>query len=454
MHNHPTKAPAGSALRSMANDPALHLQALVVLSVALGGGGVAYGLRNLVVQWAALALLALHGGHVWRFLRDGPRLLVALVLASMALPLLQLVPLPANLWQAMPGRDLASAAYALAGLPAQSWAPLSLDQGRTLVAFCGTLAPAAIIAIGTGLSPADKARIVWAVAAAAAGSALLGFVQLSTANTMGLLFPMTPKADVLYATFANRNSTAALMALAMALLVALPLPRGQGWQLGAGGVGVLLLLAAILTKSRSGMVLMALALGFVVLRLGFAAWSRQRRAPQAPGIRGALALVLAGLAVAGIGAAALGSDRVSDSLARLGDAQSDRPLIWDDATYAAGVYWPVGSGMGTFDEVFQLHESLENLSPRRAGRAHSDWLEITIEAGLAGALLALGWLVWCLVAALRAPMAERWPALAAGLGAGMLALQSLLDYPLRNQALLCVAAVLILFLARLRNQAR
>ena len=128
--------------------------------------------------------------------------------------------------------------------------------------------------------------------------------------------------------------------------------------------------------------------------------------------------------------------------------------MWEDAAFAAREYWPVGSGMGTFDEVFQLHESLEYISPRRAGRAHSDVLEVVIEGGIFSALLVLGWLAWCAAAVFRAPPFWRWTALGAGTGVLTLLLQSLLDYPLRSQTLLCMAAVLVVLLAGKRGTGR
>lgn len=105
--------------------------------------------------------------------------------------------------------------------------------------------------------------------------------------------------------------------------------------------------------------------------------------------------------------------------------------------------------MGTFDEVFQIDESLENITPRRAGRAHNDYLEIAVEAGVVGLAVVALWAIWAAFASWRAASTpQRWPALA---GTGILmavALQSLLDYPLRNQAMLCIAALAVALLTR------
>ncbi len=430
--------------------PLGQLQMLIALAVALGGGGVGYGLRNLVIQLVALLVLWLQRDAVRAFASAAPRALVALLVLTLALPLVQIIPLPPGLWQSLPGRGQVSEAFAVADIDPDVWFPLSMDRGRTLTAFFGLAAPAAIVLVGTVLDSFDKIRLARMVAWAALAALLLGITQLTSANTSAILFDMTFDPAVLYATFANRNSGAAFFVLALLLLAATPVPRSVPMLIVTVACGGLLAMGAILTQSRSGMVLLVLAAGFAAMRAGFAIFVRRGEGDAPPGwLAGVAAAVLVLVAV--LGSMTMGG-RAADALDRFGDTETDRPEMWEDAAFAARGYWPVGSGMGTFDEVFQLHESLEYITPRRAGRAHSDVIEIVIEAGAFGAALAIGWLVWCAQAALRATPHWRWTALGAGTGVLMLLLQSLLDYPLRNQTLLCLAAVLVVLLARRREK--
>jgi len=435
--------------------PLLHLQLLIVVALFLGGGGLAYGLRNLVIQLIALGLLALHRGLVIRFVREAPLALRVFVGASMALPLLQLVPLPPAIWQSLPGRDLIIASFEAAPVGANRWLPVSVDPMRTLVAFCGTLVPAAIIVIGSLLPREDKFALIRAALWASLAAFLLGAVQLSSANTAGMLYSERTVPDTLYASFTNRNSTALLFVLALAMLAALPLRQGplQPWL--TGGAAILFALAVVLTQSRSGMALLAVVAGLWLARLGYGFFA-SREGAGAPDRRIVIAGLLAVLALGGaLSMSYLSGGRVADSVERFSQGAADRPEMWQDSVHAAGRYWPVGSGMGTFDEVFQLHESLEHVSPRKAGRAHSDWLEIAIEGGAVSLLLAAAWLFWCLIAAIaRCASGEVWMPLSAGVGIASIALQSLLDYPLRNQALLGFAALLIVMLVREREAAR
>ncbi|MXO70363.1 hypothetical protein GRI99_01790 [Altererythrobacter buctensis] len=421
----------------------------------MGGGGIAYGVRHAIIQLTAVAILAANPRAVGLFLSRGPRFLVVLVTATIALPLLQIVPLPPALWQELPGRDLVAKTFALAGVAPSAWFPLSLDPQRTLLAFCSTLVPAAMIVIGWQLSPDHRRRLALTATAAAALAFALGVVQLTSANTFGVLQDIDAGRDIFYATFSNRNSTGMFFLLALLLVIALPLPRRPIEFAVAGVFGSLFLIAVILTQSRTSMALLMIPIGFLVLRL-IAARLKPSVSVASPSGHARLAMG-AGAAVLAFALAGslLGGGRVADSVGRFSQIDRDRLEIWEDGAYVTGVYWPVGSGTGTFDEVFQVYESLEFISPARSGRAHNDYVELAIESGAVGYVLLLGWLIWLGPACWqRRSQPDRWLGYAAWAGTICLALQSAMDYPLRNEALLCFAGLLVVLLLPPREGAR
>ncbi|RJY09442.1 O-antigen ligase family protein [Aurantiacibacter aquimixticola] len=433
-----------SAVRFLSS-PLMQLGVLIAAAVLLGGGGVAYGLRNGLVQLLSLGILAANRRAATSFVKRAPRMLVILVLLSLALPLAQLVPLPPSVWEAAPGREPISRSLDVLGK--EAWLPLSLDPMRTLVAFSGMIAPATIIIVGRELGIQDRERLVILLAAAACFTFLLGAAQLTQANSAAMLYPITPNADALYGAFANRNSTGLFFLLAGLLLIGSAPIRSAVLLTVYVVAGSLLALGVVLTQSRSSMALLGVVLIFAAFRASVE-WLRSS-GRRLPGVGALIASAIA-VAIAGaLAASAMIGGRAADSLDRFSDMQTDRPEMWEDGVHAARAYWPVGSGMGTFDEVFQLHESLEYVSPRRAGRAHSDWIEIAIEGGVFSLSLAFAWLAWCGAATVRrGPPEEVWIRLGAGFGIACVALQSVLDYPLRNQTLLCVAAVLVVLLIR------
>lgn len=427
----------------------LHIASLVVVAVLFGGGGVGYGLANLVVQIVALGLLAVNGPAVAAFVRTGPKPLVALVAASLALPLIQLIPLPPQVWTALPGR--AMVAEALTATGGLGWYPLSVNASRTLVALIGLLAPAAVIALGSSASDRTVRSAVSALFGIAFVSLAFGFSQVLRNSGGTELFGEAPLKGVLFGFIANRNSTAIFFVACLTLMCGRPLPRFSSPLGFAALIGaVLMVVGVVLTQSRTGIVLLSIPLGLFALRLLFGAGGLRGRTLAGKGkIMAALAIALAVGITAVAGSTLSDNSRLSTVLARFDQKGDARPEIWEDARFSAKRFWPVGAGMGTFDEVFQLDESLENLTLRRAGRAHDDYIEIVIEGGIVAVALVCAWLAWTLAATWRAlASARRWEAISAAGVLAAVALQSVLDYPLRNQTMLVTTALAVVLLAR------
>ncbi|WP_017665942.1 O-antigen ligase family protein [Porphyrobacter sp. AAP82] len=427
----------------------LLLAAVLLVAFLCGGGGIGAALGNLAVQLAALVALAVRRESFTAFWRESPRALRALVILSLALPLAQIIPLPESLWTTLPAGPLVERALEQAG-GGGGWMPASVNPLRTLLALSALVTPLGIICAGWTLPRERLIDLGWIVVGLGLVTVLLALVQLGARGDEGTLYGARSPGKLLLGTFANRNSTGLFLTFALGLAALLPVPRPHPALLPARlGVCLLLLVATGLTQSRTAIVLALLP---VLLGLARAAGAllHRRNTPSAARAAmigfGALALVGAGggmLVVAAPG-------RIGEAIERFEAKDDPRRFIWDDATYSAERYWPVGTGMGTFDEIYLVNESLENLTLRRAGRAHNDYLELAIEAGAAGIALAGLWLVLVAWLTWRARTSQlRWAAWA---GSGFLlaiALQSITDYPLRNQTILAMAGFALLMLARI-----
>lgn len=433
----------------MLKNRADQLAAFVVVAALFGGGGVAYGLSNLVIQLAALALLALHYPAVRHFFAKAPRTLIALLLATLLLPLFQLVPLPPSIWTAMPGRDLVHEALVAAG--GEGWFATTVNSARTFVAFLGLLAPFTVIVLGWRSQDNAIGRMTLTFVMLGVANVLLGAVQLLGPGQFGVLYAENDMSGVLFGLFANRNSTGIFLDCCLILLATLPPTRlASTGGLAKMTAAVLLVLGVILTQSRTSIVLLLVPLVFVAIRQISSRFERSgssgANAASAP--RLALGSLIALAALGAILLPLTGGSRIDSVLARFEQKYEQRPMIWEDAQYSVSRYWPVGAGMATFDEVFQADESLEYVSQRRAGRAHNDYLEIAIEAGAFGLALVAAWTLWAFVSAWQAIAApQRWPALGGFAILLTIGLQSVLDYPLRNQTMLCLAGLAVLLLA-------
>ena len=193
---------------------------------------------------------------------------------------------------------------------------------------------------------------------------------------------------------------------------------------------------------RKALVGVALAGGFVVLlgaqQLALCIWLLAGISRRGIIVTPGESVVVLG----GLGGLALPNERVGASLSRFDDPQDARLAIWTNGLGAAGRYCPLGAGVGEFDKVFQISETLETLSPGRAGRAHNDYFEAVIESGIVGIALVLGWLTLLGLVCFKGLRMDG-PALAWVGTFALLALQSILDYLLRNQTLLCFARLLL-----------
>lgn len=421
--------------------PSYWLICLLIVAITFGGGGVRYGLANLVVQLSALLVVFFHRCEVSTFLERAPLTLKVLIGLTVALPMAQLIPLPESMLANLPGREPVIAARELADI--SGWFPLSVDPGRTLVALTGLVLPLVVLIVASAKSTEQLITAGWFIVGAGFAAFILGVIQVMSSGAVGLLYPENPMPGVLFGTFANRNSAGLFFVGTLALAALLPLPRKwRAMPFVRIAMCALLVLAVLLTRSRSAIVLASIPIILAAMRTFTDNGLSRRKAG---------ASLIATLAIIAAAFFALGSDnRLAQSFERFEARQDARAEIWDDASYSAQRYWPVGSGMGTFDEVFQLDEALENLAPRRAGRAHNDYLEVAVEAGLPGLALIGGWLAILIWLSWRARQSRlRWEAWAGSVILFAIAAQSGIDYPLRNQSMLAVAAFALVMLWKL-----
>lgn len=413
---------------------------LLVFSFALGGASHSHALRLALVELASLPLLVLASRRLittgaWRDHRFPLGLLAALV----AIPLIQLIPLPPALWTGLPGRDQMVLALELAGLE-PGWSPLSLAPDRTWASALALLPPAALFLAVLSLSHIQRERLVQVCIAAAIGGILLGAAQLVSGDRLYLW--EWAEAGQIRGFFANRNH------LASSLLVALPFAvvwgaatlrrrdrRTNALWFGALFTGlVIVALAAI--RSRAGITLFAP----VMLVSLVAAWIAAGRGRPGAG----LLVAVGSIGVALTAVAVLALPPILERFDTEG-APEVRLERWPLLVETADTFLPLGSGIGSFDAVYRSVEPLEELDGSFFNQAHNDYLETWLEAGWLGIGLVLAFLVWyfrrCWTAWKAPPSREADLQRAASISIGVLLLHSAGDYPLRTVTLAVVFAL-------------
>ena len=413
--------------------------AFLVLCLLLGGasargaGVVGNGLLQIL---AAIVIAASFWGRGVELPRAS-RPLLLIFGAFLLFVLLSLIPLPAAVWQALPGRDPIAHGYELLGIQAPAL-PITLSWQHSLASILWLLPPAAVFLMVARSSPRQRGRLVWLVLAFCAISIVLGVAQLLGGENSPLRFYQITNRNQPVGFFSNANH------FAIMLVAALPLTgyvagrsvsrRGSKAERGsalilAGAVALFLLagIATIGSIAGYGLALPAAFAAFLIYRK--AAYGTVGRAWS--GAAGILFLIFLGLAVAG----PLSNEKLSEEYS--GDPAS---RAYFAKTTLEGIVetFPVGSGLGTFQEVYRTHDDPNRVSHEYTNHAHNAYLEIVLELGAVGAILILAFLAWWLsrsVAAWRSTFDGSGLARAGSVIVFIVLLHSIVDYPLRTSAI-------------------
>ena len=406
----------------------------------------------------AVALLALAAGAValvagaWRGGVQLPAVPLWPLAAFLALPLVQLVPLPDALHALVaPGshavwRPADPAVLAVIGAAAR---PVSVDPDSTLraLALTGGLALLAVLAAPAFSRPVPAARAAGVVAAG--GFALSAFAIFARERFGALLYGTIVVPTVSpFGPFVSKNHFAGWVAMGAMLAAGLALglaaggrSRGVDWTTGARAFGVVLSLVAALTMALAGLASLsrggavALAAGGAGLVALAARKGRAGRSSHVPSlaIAGALVLVLL----------ALLPDEAYGRLRSLSGA-SLRLDTWRDSLRLAATSPILGHGLGAFHDAYPRFK--RGHATVRVEHAESDYVETLAETGVPGLALALAGFVLLLAAAARgiakgADRTVRGIATGAVAALAALAVHSAVDFNLRIPSNAALAAL-------------
>jgi len=440
---------------------------LLVVAFLLGGGSRAdisslIALRPMAVLALGYGLSGLKLSHI-----KAHRFVCGMALAILALPALYLAPLPPALWGSLPGRDLVTAIDQAAGL-GHVWRPMSLAPDATLNALEALLLPLAALVLGIQLEVPERQRLVAVMLVLGGISAGLGLAQVHNGANHSLYFYKVTNDGKAVGLFANRNHQAFLLAALLPILAVWVNSNSENVSNSDRHrasfsmlIGLLAGLASLplilITGSRAGLLLAAAAL--VLLPMFFRQWTvrspvtdsrsardfRVRAKSALPYAIGLFSLSLVALTVW------LGRAAAWQRLFASAPGEDMRFLIIPTMWTMIRTYFPFGAGMGSFEQVYKVHEPDSLLAPAYMNHAHNDWLELILTGGMpALALLLLAIIAFFLRArrlyALRHEANAEWRLAMLGLIELLLAaLASFGDYPLRVPSLSCFFVVAVLW---------
>ena len=414
--------------------------AVVCLAIAAGGASRLNLPYAATVEAAALilavfAIFRAVKNEIWATAWPALVLLGFIVL----IPVLQLIPVPSGLWKTLPSRDLPASVLAAAGLTPK-WMPITITPRFTERSGLYLAVPFTVFIATLTLRAAERRTVIIGILGVTLISLLLGAVQVASGdNNAGYIYTSTSFGS-LVGFFANRNHEATLLVCALPLVAAIVAHRSSMNQkrlaLVLSGAFVLITITALaVVKSRAGILLFAPSVvASLAIIFTSGAFERPKRTFTIVGIVVGLVVVLVGLFAMS---------------ALVGRFQTDNTI--DPRFYAAGNIFhaavralPIGTGLGSFDNIYRSIEPLSALNERFLNHAHDDYLEVFLETGVLGVVAFIAFVIWWIIASVRAwtdkGRYDRALAQAGSTVILLVMLHSTVDYPMRTLAIAAVFA--------------
>lgn len=427
--------------------------ACIILGGASAGGTIANGLLQLVASIIIAAVGLRREFLLGDILPPGVhRTLSAFLIAVAALIAVPLIPLPAFLWAALPGREIVIDGLAAVGNE-PGWRPLAYEPSRHIASALGFLPPLAILLLALGAGEKALNRAILAVIVGVLLSIMVGALQLSQGPSSALYFYEITSSSAAVGFFANSNHFATLFLVAAILALgaigasAPGAGRRRSDRVSTGRTAFWAALAAgfmltlLINRSLAGLglaIVVVLYAGLIALSLsGHVLRQRVVLASIVSALGGAIATVIYAPA------------SVIENFAQTTSLQARMAMSGNTLSAIADTF-PFGVGLGNFRWLYPRYQGFDTAAASYVNHAHNDWAEWILETGLLG-LIALGALIACLVAAARAMRAEdraRPQVWAPWCAVTLIVAHSLVDYPMRTSAITAIAALLFVFMLR------
>lgn len=412
-------------------------------------GGSAQGIwANMVLQLAGVAII----GWAAAARADDPltspaKQLLLLAIVAIVVVALQMVPLSPTVWSKLGPRGEFVQGYHALGIALPSL-PLSLTPSQTLDSLLGIIPPLALFCAIVRLRAYRPAWLALALLAGTVAGILIGTLQVASGNPMLSPWYLYEETNfgVAVGFFANANHMATLLVITVPFLAAIVasarranVQRYSAVLALVVGAGLVVMVGLALNGSLAGygLTLPVLAASALIVL------------PPSNRIRlwvvGIAALLLVG-AVFGLQATSIGSSKFGTDATTSVQSRED---ILRTTTQAMRDFLPLGSGLGSFRQVYHLYERPQQVTNTYVIHAHNDYAELALETGVAGIILILLFLAWWAFAVWRVwRTAEAAPfARAASIASAAMLIHSLVDFPLRTAAISTCFAMCLALLA-------
>ncbi len=350
---------------------------------------------------------------------------------------LQTIPLPYEVWSTLPGRGIILKGVDLLGLNNISL-PFSLTPRETVSSLLFTLPAIAVFSLISKMKVSSSSPVfVWTISAIAVFSVLIGIIQIFSGKESFLYFHEITNKGFAVGFFANVNHQASFLVMSLPIFTVLAIKQHErmiahrsniGQNVIVLLVGLIILIGIITAGSVAGYVLAILSLGSsLMIFLG----QKRKINP----IYFVSAVCLIGFS--------LNSILTSPQLSGLGQTGfgkgiGSRPYLFEKTIQGIKDTFPVGTGLGSFEQIFPIYENPREVTSTYMNHAHNEYLEWTLETGILFPIfiaIFLGFFGTQLINIWRAPASHNGIRRAASLVVFIPIIHSLADYPTRTPAI-------------------
>ena len=442
----------------------------------LGGGTRSGFLSDALLQLLALPILLY---FIWTLsaepLTRQMKVSLAFCLALVALPFLQLLPLPSWLWTWLPNGAASSSAFEVTG-QASPWMPLSVTPRATLLVLLSLIPPLAVFLGAVQLSYRERRWLSLVLIGVGIVSVLLGLIQVAQGPASGLRFFEITNPSEAVGFFANRNHFAAFIycVILFAVAWAIPAATDVGEKLterqfdvasilkaiAAFTVLVMLLAGETMARSRAGLALTMVALfGALALGLSYRSSVTFRTVNLRERFRLDRLLSISPIKLIAVAIAVTAIFSLQYALFRIQERFEADPV--DDCAIGfhtqhtrscegISAIW-VRPWHPSPRFILSFEKAEGTMANTYANHAHNDAVEALLETGVFGLALMgffVTWLAYRSAAVWTGPLPrganelDQTLARAATIAIVLLLAHSFVDYPLRTGAMMAVTAFL------------
>jgi len=416
--------------------------AYLVLCLVIGGASAAGAAANAILQLAAIIIILLLMWTGRARIPTEARALVWVVAIFVGWTLLTLIPLPGSVVQSLPYRGEIADGLRQLGI-ADPAMPLSLAPGATIASLLWLLPPIALFLLVATLPPDQRRRLYATVVIVAALSLALGIFQLIGGSSSGLRFYTITNEGSPVGFFANINHQATLILAALPCAAVLA-GRFAGRSQRSERSGGMILVTAVAIFLTAGIAIAGSVAGYgLVLPIALASLLIYRRA-KAGSIGLGWKIAMAALLVGFVAFAFAGPLNQQTLTEKYSSAESSRRVLATRSAGAVADSFPVGTGLGTFANVYRRYEDPRGAQREYANHVHNDYVEVVLEQGAIGLAAVLLFILWWgrrLPAVWRLDGSGASMARASSVIIGLVLMHSIVDYPVRTSAIAALLAL-------------